>query len=105
MSFGIQIIKNFGRINGFSKKQPLCSTSTLIHIKKFIEPQIIAKNGILVSRSIVVSQPDFEGVVRSPLTFPKMGLGSPSGLLKTQSMITGVKTPCIEVFFIPLENS
>jgi hypothetical protein len=40
VSFGIQEIKNFGWISGFSKKQPLCSTSTLIHIKKSIEPQI-----------------------------------------------------------------
>ncbi len=34
-------------------------------------------------------------------TFPKLGLGSPSRLLKLQSSITGVKTPCIRVFFIP----
>jgi hypothetical protein len=50
-------------------------------------------------------QPHFEGSVRSPLTFPKMGLGSPLGLPKTQSSIAKVKTPCIEVFFIPLERS
>jgi hypothetical protein len=53
VSFGVQGINNFGWINGFSKKQPLCSASTLIHIKKFIEPQITAKNGILVSHSVV----------------------------------------------------
>jgi hypothetical protein len=47
----------------------------------------------------------FEGSVRSPLTLPKMGLGSPPGLLKTQSAIVGVKTPRIEAFFIPLERS
>jgi hypothetical protein len=52
-----------------------------------------------------MSQPHFEGSVRSPLTLSKMGLGSPLGLLKTQSAIAGVKTPCIEVFFIPLERS
>jgi len=50
-------------------------------------------------------QPHFEGNVRSPLTLSKMRLGSPLGVLKTQNMIAGVKTPCIEVFFIPLENS
>jgi hypothetical protein len=33
-----------------------------------------------------------------------MGLGSPPGLLKTQSTIAGVKTPCIEAFFISLER-
>ncbi len=48
-----------------------------------------------------VLQPHFEGVVRSPLTLPKMGLESPSGLPKTQSVIAGVKTPHIEAFFIP----
>ncbi len=42
-----------------------------------------------------MSQPHFEGSVRSPLTLPKMGLGSPPGLSKTQSAIVGVKTPCI----------
>jgi hypothetical protein len=38
------------------------------------------------------------------LTFPKWGLGSPSGLPKLQSSIAGAKTPCIEVFFIALES-
>jgi len=52
-----------------------------------------------------MSQPHFEGSVRSPLTLPKMGLGSPSGLSKIQSAIAGVKTPRIEAFFIPLQRS
>jgi hypothetical protein len=52
-----------------------------------------------------MSQPHFEGSVRSPFTLPKMGLESPTGLLKTQSANAGVKTPCIEVFFISLERS
>jgi len=38
------------------------------------------------------------------LTLPKLGLGSPPRLLKLQSSIVGVKIPCIEVFFISLEN-
>jgi hypothetical protein len=38
------------------------------------------------------------------LTFPKWGLGSPPRLLKLQSSIARVKTPCIWVFFISLEN-
>ncbi len=50
-------------------------------------------------------QPHFEGSVRSPLTLKKMELGSLPGLPKTQSAITGVKTPCIEAFFKPLERS
>jgi hypothetical protein len=48
-----------------------------------------------------MSQPHFEGSVRSPLTLPKMGLESPPGLLKTQSSISGVKTPRLEVIFVP----
>ncbi len=54
---------------------------------------------------MLLSQSHFEGNVRSPFTFSKMGLGSPPGLSKTQSAIVGVKTPCIEVFFILLERS
>ncbi len=38
------------------------------------------------------------------LTFPKWGLGSPPGLLNLQSLIAGIKTPRIEVFFISLER-
>ncbi len=41
---------------------------------------------------------------RMTLTLPKWGLGSPLGLLKTQSSIVGVKTPRFEMFFIPLEK-
>jgi hypothetical protein len=46
----------------------------------------------------------FEGSVRSSLTLPKMGLGNLSGFPKTQNAIVGVKTPCIDVFFILLER-
>jgi len=52
-----------------------------------------------------MSQPHFEGSVRSPLALPKMGLGNPLGFPKIQSVILGVKTPRIEMFFIPLERS
>jgi hypothetical protein len=52
-----------------------------------------------------MSQPHFEASVRMKLTLPKVGTWSPLGLLKTQSLIVGVKTPCIEVFFILLERS
>jgi hypothetical protein len=37
-------------------------------------------------------------------TFLKWGLENPLGLPKFQSSIARVKTPCIELFFIPLEN-
>jgi hypothetical protein len=43
--------------------------------------------------------------VRLTLTLPKWGLGSPPGLPKAQNAITGVKSPLLEVFFIPLERS
>jgi hypothetical protein len=39
------------------------------------------------------------------LTLSKWGFGSLPRLLKTQSAVAGVKTPCLEVFFIPLEKS
>jgi hypothetical protein len=61
------------------------------------------RNMSLETRALM-SQPHFEGSVRSPLTLPKMGLESPSGLPKIQSSIARVKTPHIEVFFIPLER-
>jgi len=47
---------------------------------------------IVDTKVAILSQPHFEGVVRSPLTLPKMGFGSPPGVPKTQSAITGVKT-------------
>jgi hypothetical protein len=37
-------------------------------------------------------------------SFPKWGLGSPTGLSKFQSSISDIKTPCIEAFFISLES-
>jgi hypothetical protein len=36
-------------------------------------------------------------------TLPKLGLGSPLGLLKFQTSIVMVKTPRIRVFFVSLE--
>jgi hypothetical protein len=38
------------------------------------------------------------------LTFPKLGLGSPPGLPKLQSLIAKAKTPYIGVFFISLKS-
>jgi hypothetical protein len=52
-----------------------------------------------------ISQPHFGLSVRMKLTFPKVGTWSPPRLLKIQSLIAGVKTPRIEVFFISLESS
>jgi len=53
----------------------------------------------------LLSQPYFEASVRMRFTLPKVGTWSPLGLLKLQNSIAGVKTPCLEVFFIPLERS
>jgi len=52
-----------------------------------------------------VSQPHFEASVRMKLALPKVGTWSPSGLLKLQSSIVGVKTPLLDVFFISWERS
>jgi hypothetical protein len=43
--------------------------------------------------------------VKMKLTLPKLGTWSPPGLPKTQSLISGVKTPRIGVFLISLERS
>ncbi len=42
--------------------------------------------------------------MKMKLTLLKLGLGSPSGLPKLQSLIAGVKTPCIRVLLISLES-
>ncbi len=51
-----------------------------------------------------LSQLHFEASVRMRLTLPKAGTRSPLGLLQLQSSIVEVKTPGLEVFFIPLER-
>jgi hypothetical protein len=51
-----------------------------------------------------VSQPHFEGTVRSPLTLSKMGVWSPPRHPKTQKTISGVKTPCIGGLLTSLER-
>jgi hypothetical protein len=52
-----------------------------------------------------MSQPHFGASVRIRLALPKVGTWSPLGVTKLQSSIVGVKTPRLEVFFIPLERS
>jgi hypothetical protein len=53
---------------------------------------------------MTLSQPYFWKSVRMTLTLLKWGLESPPRLPKFQSSIAGVQTPCIEAFFISLEN-
>jgi hypothetical protein len=57
-----------------------------------------------IMHNIVNVATPLEESVRMRFTLPKWGLGSPPRLLKLQSSIVGVKTPCIEAFFISLES-
>jgi hypothetical protein len=52
-----------------------------------------------------MSQPHFGLSVWMKFTLSKVGTWSPPGLPKIQSSSLGVKTPRMEVFFIPLESS
>ncbi len=93
-------------INGSAIKYMAFDSKYFVTYTKCLEKQFVYL-GDNYAHEIVgkVSQPHFEGSVRSPLTLPKMGFGSPLGLPKTQSTIVGVKTPGIEAFFIMLERS
>jgi hypothetical protein len=51
-----------------------------------------------------MSQPHFEASVRMRLTLPKVRTWSPLRLPQLQSSIEEVKTPRLEVFFIPLKR-
>jgi hypothetical protein len=51
-----------------------------------------------------MSQPHFWKSVKMRLTLLKWGLGSPPGLPKFQSSITGVKTPRLDAFYISLKS-
>jgi len=51
-----------------------------------------------------LSQPHFEASVRMKLALPKVGTWSPPGFPQLQSSIVEVKTPRLDVFFIPLER-
>jgi hypothetical protein len=59
---------------------------------------------ITLDSQLSLSQTHFWKNGRMTLTLPKWGLGNPLGLSKLQSLIAGVKTPRIEVFFISLKN-
>jgi hypothetical protein len=80
----------------------LCDLMThlLIHI---VDELDICR--FVASRWCYLSQPHFEASVRMRLTLPKSGIESPPGLLQLWSSTAEGKTPCLEVFFIPLERS
>jgi hypothetical protein len=60
---------------------------------------------ILCCYSPYLSQPHFGLSVKVKPTLPKVGSWSPTGLLKTQSSIAGVKSPHIWMFLVLLERS
>jgi len=64
----------------------------------------IIKDQCFVAHHEFLLQPHFWKSVRMTLTVSKWGLGSPLGLPKPQSSIVGVKTPCLEAFFISLQS-
>jgi hypothetical protein len=72
--------------------------------QKYFSPTFFTPNE-MEKISLEFSQPHFEASVRMKLTLPKVGTWSPRGVPKTQSLIARIKTPHIEVLFIPLERS
>ncbi len=57
-----------------------------------------------INHCLILSQPHFEASARMKLTLPKVGTCSLLGFQKIQSLIAWVKTPCIDVFVIPLKS-
>jgi len=53
---------------------------------------------------LIMLQPHFEASVRMRLTLPKVRTWSPPKLPQLQSSIAEIKTPCLEMFFVPLEK-
>jgi len=76
---------------------------TLNHDYKFKIIIIFKDIWILKSKRVYVATL-LRGSVRMKFTLPNLGLGSPLGLSKFQSLILGVKTPHIGMFFISLES-
>jgi len=83
---------------------PIVYKARKIHMRKNL---VHAKNEHMYAnvKKGTMSQPHFEASVRMRLTLPKVGTWSPPRLPKFQSSIARVKTPCLEMFFIPLERS
>jgi hypothetical protein len=65
---------------------------------------MILWNSIMIYQCLL-SQPHFEGVWGWPSHSRNGDLGVLPRLPKTQSLIAGVKTPRLKMFFIPLERS
>ncbi len=59
---------------------------------------VLGTNACTIQAYSLMLQPHFEGSVRSPLTLPKMGLGSPPGLPKIQNKIAGSKHLALRCF-------
>jgi hypothetical protein len=66
---------------------------------------VVHTSNVCALPTCLMSQPHFEASVKMKLALPKVGTWSPPGLPKLQSSIAGVKTPHLEIFFIPFERS
>jgi hypothetical protein len=89
-------------------KEKLKNPNTLFHI--YLDNPRLSKYKKSLSKLsqiwvFLLSQPHFKTSVRMKFTLPKVGTWSPLGLPKTQSLIARIKTPHIEMFFIPLKRS
>jgi hypothetical protein len=73
--------------------------------RNFVINSVILAALLITCPKHALSQPHFEASVRMRLTLPKVGTWSPPRLPQLQSSITEVKTPRLEVFFIPLKRT
>jgi hypothetical protein len=99
-----KVVQNYFQLNihDFQFGYSFNPTPSIIEVKYTIK---VFPSNQTPSTQDALSQPHFEANVRRRLTLPKVGIGSPPGLPQLQSLTIEGKTPCLEVFFIPLERS
>jgi hypothetical protein len=94
------------KVHLFSIKPKTCTHATSTSLMyfdilylylKMTHVKISHQNFVIGFKSLYVATPLWPSV-RMKLTLPELGTWSPPGLSKTQSLIVGVKTPCIGVF-------
>jgi hypothetical protein len=94
----------FGRVN----QKGMFATTTAFTPSPYILLQVITSTPIYTievsNSSGRIEKFNRRLGVRMRLTLSKVGAWSPPGLSQLQSSIAKVKTPCLEVFFIPLER-
>jgi hypothetical protein len=66
--------------------------------------QKVLKFMTFIVGKLIMLQPHFEASVRMRFTLPKVRTWSPPRLPQLQSSIAEIKTPCLEMFFVPLEK-